>query len=102
MDNYEVIGQSFAIDEGAYLDEATFLNALRIKVAYMLGHEIDLLLSTLYRLDVIEDKIQAVFANPAIPNDLGLATLILDRQKERIETRSKYKSTDDVGEDWAF
>jgi hypothetical protein len=50
-------------------------------------------MSYLYRLDVLEVKINAVLApdSPVAPIE-GLANLILERQKERIETKRKFKS----------
>jgi hypothetical protein len=52
-----------------------------------------LLMSYLYRLDVLEVKINAVLSPIAIVSPIeGLARLILERQKERIATKQKYKS----------
>lgn len=85
--------RSFGLEKDSdFLDEGTVLQALSRKIAEMLDHEPDLLFSTMYRLDVLEHKIQRVLNDPAIPNDTGLAQLILDRQKEKIETRRKYQS----------
>ncbi len=87
------IAHSFGIEPGKdHLDEETMLQALAVKIAEMLDHEPELLFSTLYRLDVLEHKIQHVLNDPAVPNDTGLAQLVIDRQKEKIETRKKYRS----------
>ena len=84
---------SFGLEQGnEHLDEETMLKALASKIAEMLDHEPELLFSTLYRLDVLEHKIQKVLNDPAVPNDTGLAQLVIDRQKEKIETRKKYRS----------
>lgn len=86
----ELISQSFELEKGLFLDEKMLQDALQKKIAEMLDHEIDLLMSTLYRLDIIEEKIQFVLKNPLIPNDLGLAKLIIERQKEKLVTKEKY------------
>lgn len=87
------IVHSFGLEEGnGHLDEETMLQALAAKIAEMLDHEPELLFSTLYRLDVLEHKIRKVLDDPATPNDTGLAQLVIDRQKEKIETRKKYRS----------
>jgi hypothetical protein len=88
-----LVAHTFGLDQPVdFLDEETMLKALAQKIAQMLDHEPDLLFSTLYRLDVLEHKIQNVLNNPSIPNDAGLAQLVIDRQKEKIETRRKYQS----------
>ena len=75
------------------LSESDLYNAIKERVAYLLETSPELLMSSLYRLDVLEVKITAVLApdSPVAPIE-GLARLILDRQKERIATKKKYKS----------
>lgn len=75
------------------LSEVELYNAIRDRVAYYLETSPELLMSYLYRLDVLEVKINAILApdSPVAPVE-GLARLILDRQKERVETKKKYKS----------
>ena len=74
------------------LDEEQLHRALSARIAEMLEHEIDLLLSTLYRLDVFERKIKDVLSGRTGEGVAeGLARLVIERQKEKIETRRKYK-----------
>ena len=75
------------------LSESDMYKAIRDRVAYLLDKNPELLMSYLYRLDVLEVKINAVLSPNAVvaPID-GLARLILDRQKARIATKKKYKS----------
>jgi hypothetical protein len=65
----------------------------------MLKGDIDLLLSSLYRLDVEEHKIQRALHSPDVPAARGIAQLIIDRQKEKIMTRKKYGARMNKG-DW--
>ncbi len=75
------------------LSESDLYKAIRDRVAYLLEKKPELLMSYLYRLDVLEVKINAVLSPIAIvPPIEGLARLILERQKERIATKQKYKS----------
>ena len=66
----------------------------------MLESRMETLMSTLYRLDVSERKVAAVllpdFPQPA---HIGLAQLIIDRQKQRIRTKHEYRSKGEV-KDW--
>ena len=65
---------------------------LENRIAAMLEQETDLLMSTLYRLDVDEGKILRVLKQTdqgSIPG--GLASLVLDRQRDRQATRQAYR-----------
>ena len=75
------------------LSESDLYDAIKDRVTYLLETSPELLMSYLYRLDVLEVKINAVLApeSPVAPIE-GLSRLILERQKERIATKKKYKS----------
>ena len=90
FDPKDVILQNFDMEEKQVATEEELIALLTSRIEEMLDHEPDILMSSLYRLDVLEHKILAVFDNPAIPNAEGLARLILDRQKEKQETRRKF------------
>jgi len=83
------------------ISEKELLVAIKARVAHMLEVEPELLMSYLYRLDVLEVKIKAVLdkSSPVNPVD-GLSHLILERQKERQATKDKYKSDPIDGYDW--
>jgi hypothetical protein len=76
---------------------------LTSQIAWMIEHKLDFLLSLLYRLDVAEEKINlALTPQSPIPADQALALLILERQKQRMETKERYRQfTQSKGEnDW--
>lgn len=79
------------ISEDPITEEQLFA-LLADAVATMIEHRIDFLLSLLYRLDVNEAKINRALS-PAAPEpaNIGLARLIMDRQKQRIHTKKTYK-----------
>ena len=80
---------SDAIDN---LTEEELLAALSEHLAYMLEYQLESLLSTLYRMDVIEAKIQkALRPDAPEPANLGIARLIIARQKQRVITKLTYK-----------
>ena len=72
------------------LDEESVIQLFTTRVEELMREDIDLLLSSLYRLDVEEDKIQHALRSSTIPPARGIAMLILDRQKERLKTRKSY------------
>ncbi len=90
MEGFEVINRTFDVSSGPELTEQEFLFALARRISEMLDSEAELLFSTLYRLDIFESKINAVL-NSNEDTALGLAQLVVARQKEKIATRKEYK-----------
>jgi hypothetical protein len=80
------------------LDEESVLELFTQRVEEMMRDNLDLLLSSLYRLDVEEYKIQRALRSSTIPPARGIAMLILDRQKERLRTRNAYRNKEK--KDW--
>src|SRR5688500_13605125 len=79
-------------DAESILDENALLELFTKRVEEMMREDLGLLLSSLYRLDVEEDKIQIALKSSTIPAAQGIASLIIERQKEKINTRKKYSS----------
>ena len=79
-------------DVESILDEKALLELFTKRVEEMMRDDLGLLLSSLYRLDVYEDKIQRALKSPTVPAAEGIARLIIERQKEKILTRKKYSS----------
>ncbi len=73
-------------------DEAELLAILAARIEEMLINRPDYLMSLLYRLDVLEKKIRPVM-HPSAPEPphIGLARLVLERQKQRAETKLNIK-----------
>lgn len=67
------------------------IRQLAERIAYMLDKEPELLFSTLYRLDVLEHKINAVLQSGTEEPAYGLARLIVERQLEKHKTRSAWR-----------
>ncbi len=89
----ELIARDFGLEIGDEpMTEEELFNLLSNEVAYMIENRLEFLLSLMYRLDVKESLIRAALA-PDAPDlaNVGLAKLILQRQKDRIFTKLKYK-----------
>ena len=84
--------------------EAELLALLADRIAELLQHRPEYLMSMLYRLDVAEEKIHPVMRPDASePANWGLARLVLERQKERAETKRALKQEPLKGmKDWEW
>ena len=71
--------------------EQELFEMLSDQVAYIMQYRLDFLLSLMYRLDIDEQKIRVALSPKALiaPN-IGLAHLILERQKLRIKIKQEY------------
>lgn len=75
-------------------EEALF-HHLCDRVAYLIEYNMEYLLSLLYRNDVDEGKIHAALSPLAPePAHVGLARLVLQRQKRRMETKRHFGRQD--------
>ncbi len=100
QDTYDLISNNLGLNEFQENSEE-LLAAVTERVAWYLEHNVDLLMSYLYRLDVLEKDINQALSNqnPASP-DLSIARLILDRQLQRVATKHRYKV--DPIDGWEF
>jgi hypothetical protein len=101
-----ILKNNFDLPESAInLDESELLEILAQQVLIMLEQSPDQLMSMLYRLDVEERKILPVMkAGAEEPVHYGLARLVLERQKQRVATKSEVKInpfSSDM-DDWAW
>ena len=84
--------------------EAELLALLAARIEEMLEKRPEYLMSLVYRLDVLEEKIGPVM-HPSAPEPphIGLARLVLERQMQRVETKQSVKTPPlkDM-DDWAW
>ncbi len=74
---------------------AEFKKYLSKKLADLMDNNFNLLINTLYRIDIDEEKLKNIFSNGSreyIPD--ALAGLIIERQIQKIYWRNKYKLGD--------
>lgn len=69
-----------------------FRNYLIVKLKELYEHNYELLLNTLYRIDVSETKLSELFSNENKDNiHERLADLIIERQLQKIRFRQQYR-----------
>lgn len=104
-DTLNLISRDFELEEvpnDETLTEEELLRLLSNRVAWMIEHDIELLFSTLYRMDVQQSRVeQALHPNAAEPANIGIARLILERQKQRAYTKKHFKPPS-LDEDWSW
>ena len=90
----KVIFRDFEIENAdtAEPTEAELFDLLRRQIELMLERKPEFLFSLLYRMDVKEAKANAAL-HPLAPDPpaVGLAKLVMERQKERNRTRELYR-----------
>jgi len=82
------------------LEEKEILMHIADRVEQLLKGDPDLLMSYLYRLDVLEKKIYHALETSITPAHVTFANLIWERQKERLKTKKEYKQDPIKG--WEF
>ena len=86
------VADELSIEQAPGGEEEEIIQLIIQRVRDLIAGDFNLLLSHLYRLDVDEKKVNHIlFQQDAVPPDVGIANLIWQRQKERIETKKKYK-----------
>ena len=97
----DIIPKEFQPEDWDSFDEGALYEMILNRVNELLETDIDLLMSYLYRLDVEEYKInRALSLNALLPVNEGIAALILERQKQRMITKKKFKQDPIKG--WEF
>lgn len=82
-------------------EEALF-ELLCDRIAWLIEHNMEYLLSLLYRNDVSERDIHSALSpHGKDPANVALARLVLERQQRRLETRKRFgrQSSEEVEED---
>ncbi len=104
-ESFEIIKSALEIDvqEPVELNEEEMIIQIERRVAELIERDFGLLMSYLYRLDVLEPHINACLdpKNPIHPYTC-LAHLIWNRQKMRIRTKAEYKQDGEVEEGWEW
>ncbi len=97
-----LLSQDFDIDQTAAASEEDLLRMLVDHLDFLIDNRMEWLLSMMYRMDIDEVKVQAaLLPTAAEPANIGLARLILDRQKRRVFTKQHYRP-EDLGEEWEW
>jgi hypothetical protein len=100
-----LVNVTFELPEGDnFANEEALIQLLATRIGELLEHQPEQLMSLLYRLDVLEEKIRPVMhARAPEPANIGLARLVIERQKQRIDTKMSVKSAPLTGlEGWEW
>lgn len=83
------------------IGEDDLLHAIKVRVSELLDQDPALLFSYLYRLDVLEVDLKRVLSWHHGQNPVdSISELILERQKNRIATKEKYRQPPIEGWEW--
>jgi hypothetical protein len=97
-----LLSQDFDIAQGEESSEEDLLRMLIDHLDFLIDNRMEFLLSLMYRMDIDEAKVQAaLLPTAAEPANIGLARLILERQKRRVFTKQHYRP-EDLGEEWEW
>lgn len=108
MQTRELIARDFELEpigESEQITEEELLRVLSNRIAYMIEYQLEFLLSLMYRLDVSEQKVSdALSPGAPEPANIGLARLVIERQKQRAFTKQFYKQEklEDLDEELEF
>ena len=84
-------------------DEAALLQLIALYVQELIDNDFEKLLHTLYRIDIPDYKVKnSIDASAPGEAPKVIAKLILEREKEKIATREKFKSKGEDENDWIF
>ena len=73
-------------------DEANLIATLSQRIKELMAQDFESLMSMMYRLDIDESKIKQALAPGNVEDpSVSLAKIIIERQKRRMETKSKYQ-----------
>lgn len=93
----DLINRDFELTETSeeLVTEEELLQMLAERIGFLIENRMEFLLSLMYRLDVDEGKVHLALSPFAEePPAMGLARLVLARQKQRAHTKQAYKPAD--------
>lgn len=95
--------QDFGLVEiPTHFTEDEFIQLLSVHIAAMLEHDLERLFAILYRLDVRESYVHAALLPQApVPPHVGIALLIVEREKQKAHTRLLYSDDSEGDGFWA-
>jgi hypothetical protein len=96
MDVEPEIIQALAIkDFGLTMPDSTapspeyLIDWLSKEIGFLIDRDFNTFLNMLYRIDVNEQKVKKAFSEPETARQIAL--LIIEREKQKVESRAKYK-----------
>lgn len=95
---YEIITSGFDIGISEEITLDTIKIALTERIRYLLDHNMEHLVSLIYRIDLNQQKVDAIFSTGS-KDDIAaeLSEAIIERQLLKVRTRNFYKNKWDRG-----
>lgn len=81
----------------AYQKKTDFVNHLALRINELIVHDFHTLVMILYRIDINEEQLKSMLQQYQ-HTDAGyiIAQLIIDRQRQKAESRKKFRSEEDI------
>jgi hypothetical protein len=100
MPGNAITDKLFAATDITIIKDKKLFEQLAAYVNELVNHDFDYLLSLLYRIDVDEKKIRALLDSQKNANAGELiATLIIERQEQKIKSREQFKPPTNIPEE---
>lgn len=95
---YDIISSGFDIGISEEITLDTIKIALTERIRYLLDHNMEHLVSLIYRIDLNQQKVDGIFSTSS-KDDIAaeLSEAIIERQLLKVRTRNFYKSKPDKG-----
>jgi hypothetical protein len=98
-----LVASDFQLSVPPSATEEALRNLLAERVNWLIVHDFDTLVRLLYRIDVSEAKLKKLLQDhPDADAGLLIAAMIIDRQRQKIESRARHRQpkADDDEERW--
>jgi hypothetical protein len=93
------ISSSLEIDLTSKSSIDEIRSALTGHINYLITHDFNKLVAILYRIDISEQLLKRNLETKETDAAAIIAEMIIERQIEKIKTKERYKSRDDIGND---
>lgn len=80
-------------------DDQVLLEQLADEINYLIRADFNKLIFILYKIDVSEEKVQGMLSEKNSNAGKGIALLLIERQLEKIEKRSRENTSIDIPDD---
>ena len=90
---FDIVAGNFELEKCDIISNAELHFILTQRIRELLDKNVEKLIHILYRIDVNQKKTDSIFNNP-FKDEIAeqLASAVIERQLQKIETRNKFKS----------
>lgn len=96
----EMINKDLGLMLPASIKEEDLVNQLAVHINTLINTNFQQLVQLLYRIDINENRLKLLLKeNPGEDAAKIIARLVIDRQLQKIKSRSAFRSTNDIPDD---